>query len=339
MGLEMTPSHGMLSRVAGNLFWIGRMMDRAENIARLADAARRIEALPGETALQSSEWTSALISAGLRDSEHMPLHAASRREAVHLLFFDRSNSSSVYNCFEQSRENARAVRTDITQEVWETLNNGWRDYRDLEGWLDDPSALSKVIDWIKSFTAQFRGGVNGTMLRNDGFAFLKLGQTIERVDSTARLVDVKYHVLLPGVDDIGSTTDRVQWQALLHAASAQKAYTHATRSDMRARSVANFLVLSTQFPRSIRFSVRNTFQTVRQLEAFYDQRADCHDLVAEFAGGLERVSIDDVISHGLHEFLTEIVQKNYAVADALAVSYGFAPPVDEGESMSSDMVQ
>lgn len=339
MGLEVAPSHGMLSRVAGNLFWIGRMMDRAENIARLADAARRIEALPGETAIRSSEWTSALISAGLRDSEDLHLHSASRREAVQLLFFERSNPSSVYNCLQQSRENGRAVRTDLTQEVWETLNNGWRGYRDLEEWIEDPSALSKLIDWIKAFSAQFRGAINGTMLRNDGYAFIKLGQAIERVDSTARLIDVKYHVLLPKADDVGSATDRIQWQALLTAASAQRAFTHATRADVSARGVADFLVLSTQFPRSIRFSVRTLFQTLRQLEAFYDQRADCHDMVAEFAGGLERLAIDDVIARGLHEFLTEIVEKNYAVADALAVNYGFAPPAEEGDSMSSDMSQ
>ena len=327
-----TPHAAMLSRVAGCLFWMGRMMDRAENAARLADAARRIEALPGETVIDSTEWTSALISAGVRDSDDLHLARVTRREAVEILFFDRANPSSVVNCIDQTRENARAVRTDLTQEVWETLNSGWRTYRDLEEWLDDPSALSKLIDWIKGFSAQFRGAINGTMLRNDGYAFLKLGQAVERIDSTARLIDVKYHVLLPGVTEVGSAADRTQWQALLHAASAQKAYAFVTKSDLSARGVARFLVLSEQFPRSIRFSVRQLYATLRQLEAFYDRRAGCHDMVADFAERLERLGIDDIISYGLHEFLTETVERNYAVADALAVSYGFAPAPPEGDA-------
>lgn len=316
----------MLSRVADSLFWIGRLIDRAENIARLADAARRIEALPGEGPEPNTEWRSTLISAGLRDSDLVDLDEVSRDFAVHTLFFERQNPSSIYNCITNARENARAVRSDLTQDVWETLNHGWRTYRDMEEWEHDRSALAKLIDWMKGFSAQFRGALNGTMLRNDGYYFMRLGQAVERIDSMARLIDVKYHVLLPRADDVGSPSDRTQWQALLYAASAQKAYNFATKSDLSAQGVADFLVLSHQFPRSIRFNVNFLYQTLRQLEQHYDQRSDCHDLVADFAWRINGQSIEQVIAGGLHEFLTETVEQNYAVADALSVSYGFGAP-------------
>lgn len=325
---------GMLSRVADSLFWIGRQIDRAENIARLADAARRIEAMPSDDGVEQNEWASALISAGLRDTEDLRISHVSREFAVHMLFFERSNPSSVYNCLFQARENARSVRTDLTQEVWETLNHGWRSYGELEEWETDPSALSKLIDWIKGFSAQMRGAINGTMLRNDGYYFIRLGQAVERIDSMARLIDVKYHVLLPEVDDVGSAADRTQWQALLHAASAQRAYAFVTKADLSAKGVARFLVMSSQFPRSIKYNVGFMYQTLRQLEAYYDREADCHQIVADFARRFEKTGIDEVISYGLHEFLTETVEQNYAVADALALSYGFGATAADDENGS-----
>lgn len=316
----------MLSRVAGNLFWLGRYIERAENVARLADAARRIEALPSETGVKSSEWASALIAAGTR-GEGAELFEISRADAVNALFFGRENPSSVVNALEGARENAREVRADLTQEVWEGLNNGWREYRPI-GERPALINLPDLIDFVKTLSAQIRGAINGSLLRNDGFYFIRMGQCIERIDATARLIDVKYNVLLPDVDDVGRNTDRTQWQALLQAAAAQRAYTYATKSDLSAKGVARFLIFSEMFPRSILYSAHELRGMLTVLERYYDEPASCHAQVLEFVEWIEGQGVDQVMAQGLHEFLTQVIASNYAVADAVAASYGFGATTD-----------
>ncbi len=323
---------GMLSRVAGNLFWIGRFVDRSTNVARLADAARRIEAIPGPVTLKSSEWASALIAAGVRPKEEEAF-GVSRAEAVYTLFRDKTNPSSVISCFQQARENARSVRVDLSQEVWEAINDTWLDFSALcaPGSQFD---LERAIGDVKGDSARIRGSINETLMRNDGFYFVKLGQAIERIDSMARLVDVKYHVLLPDAQDVGSSQDRTQWNALLWAASAQRAYSYATKSDISARGVAQFLLLSAEFPRSIRFNVGQLLQALTALERYYEFEADCRADVIDFTNWIEKTDVDALISRGLHESLTDIVTRNHQIADAIASSYGFGGPRNEEATLA-----
>ena len=321
---------GMLSRVAGNLFWLGRYVDRATNVARLADAARRIEAIPGPGTLKSSEWASALIAAGVLTSDPSAFKT-SRAEAVYTLFFDKTNPSSVFSCFFAARENARAVRVDISQEVWEAINDTWLTYK-AESVPGAQPDLEHMIDEVKAAGARIRGSINESLLRNDGYHFIKLGQAIERIDSMARIVDVKYHVLLPETGDVGSPSDRTQWNALLRASAAQRAYSYATKSDISARGVAQFLLLSGAFPRSIRFNARQLLQSLSDLETYYEFESECRPDVIAFTKWLDETNIDQIISHGLHEYLTEVVERNYQMAEALSKSYGFAGLSSESAS-------
>ncbi|MGR3467453.1 MAG: alpha-E domain-containing protein [Shimia sp.] len=323
----------MLSRVAANLFWIGRYLERAENVARLADAARSISILPGETQ-KDSEWASTLIAAGVIDGEGR-LPNVTRAEAVFQLFFDEANPSSIRNCLLTARENARAIRSDLTQEVWEAINATWREYRDFKDTAGARSGLADLIDWVKGQCAEVRGTITGTMLRNDGYDFLMLGQSIERADSTARLLDVKYNVLLPSVDDVGSIADRQQWQAILHAASGQRAYTFVTKSALSRRGVSAFLILSTEFPRSILFNVNRAQRYLAQLEGYYGRPSGVHATLETLARELRTTSIDDIFTRGLHEFLSDTIERNYAVANILANGYGFGDPAQMlGQSQS-----
>ncbi len=318
---------GMLSRVAGNLFWIGRYVDRAANIARLADAARRIEAMPGEGTVKSSEWASALIAGGLRHETEGFLDV-SRTTAVHSLFFDNNNPSSVVSCVNMTRENARAVRADLSQEVWEAINDTWLSLPGL--YSTGPNQdLERIISEVKGASSRIRGSINESLLRNDGFYFIKIGQAIERIDSMARLVDVKYNVLLGNPADVGSPTDRTQWQALLHASAAQRAYSYATKSDVSARGVAQFMLLSGEFPRSILFNTRELMAALNGLERHYGMESNCRHKIVEFLNWIESCKIDSIISHGLHEFLTEVIEKSYGVAEAFGQSYGFVMVDDD----------
>lgn len=331
----------MLSRVAENLFWIGRNMERADNVARLMDAARRMVTLPRDLDLSTSnEWSSVLIAAGARDYFGEAIETASEKTAVHHLVFNNDNPSSVWNCFTQARENARAIRSVITQESWEALNTAWSEMR---GWqphmTTSGSGLSDVIDWVKTRTAVFRGAFYGTTMRGDSYDFIRMGMAIERTDSTARLIDVKYHVLLPTVGDVGSPADYYQWLSLLQAASAQRAYFFAMREDVSARGVADFLILSKRFPRSILFNLKNAENCVTNLEEFYGQPAACHAPLSELVNHIDSLNIEAIFDIGLHEFLTDVIERNYTVANLLAEAYGFAPPIGEDESQDGHSTQ
>ncbi len=315
----------MLSRVAENLFWIGRYIERAENMARLVDAARRMSALPQEVGrARSNEWASVLIAAGDKDTFGEAVARADNGTVIDHLIFSRTNPSSVYSCLLTARQNARAVRTALTRECWEVLNTSWTEMKDMSPDRCVGAGLSDTIDWIKGQSALFSGVFYGTMVRDDGYEFMRMGANVERVDATARILDVKYHVLLASVSEVGSAADYYQWVSVLQAAAGQRAYAFLSQDEITARGVAQFLILEDRFPRSVRFGVQRIARSVETLERLYGQRAACHDTVAQFADRLERATIDAVINEGLHEFLTDVVDTNYAVADALGRAYGFA---------------
>ena len=325
----------MLSRVAENLFWIGRYMERAENVARLVDVARRMSALPREIGRPlSNEWSSVLIAAGSRDHFGEAIERVDLESAVDHLMFDKENPSSVINCITSARENARSVRFALTRDCWESLNGAWSVIRHKNPSDARGSGLSNLIDWVIAQSAQFRGAFYGTMVRDDTFSFTRLGMAIERVDSTARLLDVKYHVLLPSSGDVGSSADHYQWLSLLQAAAAHRAYTAMRADDVSAYGVADFLILEPRFPRSILHNVRGIKGVVGDLESYYDFISPCHEEVVSFVNELRSLTVESIISQGLHEFLTEVIERNYGLATRLSQAYGFLPVV--GDAATTD---
>ncbi len=326
----------MLSRVAENLFWLGRYMERAENVTRLVDVARRMSALPKEIGRPlSNEWASVLIAAGAHEHFGDAIDRVETNAAVDRLIFDRDNPSSVVSCVRAARENARAVRFAMSRDCWEALNTTWSDIRtstpnDVRG-----SGLSNLIDWVIGQIAQFRGALHGTMVRDDTFEFIRLGMAIERVDSTARLLDVKYHVLLPSSGDVGSNADHYQWLSLLQAAAAHRAYVAMRADDVTANGVAEFLILEKLYPRAIAYNVQAIKEAVTNLEGYYGSETICREHIFGFAEDLETTSIDAIIAYGLHEFLTEVIERNYGVANRLSQAYGFVPVVGEDSTESA----
>ena len=231
----------MLSRTADNLFWIARYMERAETAARLLEVGSRIALLPSAAGYRN-EWDSLLQASGNADAFARKYGDPVQRNIESFLFFDRDNPSSVASCITTARENGRIVRTALTTQVWDALNTAFQELRQLERTPRSELELSRLTEWTMRHAAMVRGAIEATLLRNDGWDFLNIGYSLERADNTARLMDVKYYVLLPRVEFVGSGLDNYQWTTLLRAMSAHRAFHWAYGGEVTAAKIADFLI-------------------------------------------------------------------------------------------------
>ena len=211
----------MLSRTASNLFWLGRHMERAETASRLFEVGARITLLPNIAEGYQNEWESLLRAFGSGRGFERNYDEASEETMEKFMIFDRDNPSSVASSIHNAREAGRIVRTALTSRAWDALNIAWQEMRALKAGQEDAADLA---DFVARHAATVRGAIDGTQLRNDGFHFMKLGYALERADSTSRVLDVKYFVLLPRVEFVGSGLDSYQWQVILRALSAHRAF-------------------------------------------------------------------------------------------------------------------
>lgn len=197
----------MLGKTAGSLFWMARYLERSENNARLIDAGFRIALTRSSTA--AAEWKSVLVTAGVNQAFQAAHGDYSSARVIDFLLRDASNPSSILSVIKLARDNARTARTALTRETWEAVNTSWMT---LVALLKRPvreDDLPDVLTTIRQQSAHVRGALNGTMLRNDGYNFSLLGTFLERADNTARILDVKYYLLLPSVAHIGTSIDNV----------------------------------------------------------------------------------------------------------------------------------
>ncbi len=196
----------MLARTADNLFWLARSMERADFIARMIEATLRLEYLPRSGVDDPAvEWAGALNAVGVDEAFHATRDEIDEASAIDFLTFDRANPSSICNCLENARANGRAVRTALTVETWTAINDAWLELKRFEatrraGKDFDREALARFLDYVKKASLDFDGSCYRTMLRNDAYWFNRLGIFVERADNTARLLDVKYHLLLPAAN-------------------------------------------------------------------------------------------------------------------------------------------
>ena len=187
----------MLGRTANGLYWMFRYIERAENIARLIDAGLRMSLT--RSGVTDDDWDGVLQSAGVREPYGEMHDKTTSVDAIDYLLRERANPSSVMSCFESGRNNARMVRTALTRDTWEAVNECWIEMKTLLAKRVKPADLPEVIDAIKRRVALIRGAFHGSMLRNELYNFARIGTLIERADNTSRILDVKYYVLLPSV--------------------------------------------------------------------------------------------------------------------------------------------
>ena len=309
----------MLGKTAGGIFWMFRYLERSENTARLVDAGFRI-ALTRSSASEK-EWDSVVTTAGVRDA-YLARHGEIEGAAVvDFLLRDRTNPSSVLSMIEAARDNGRMVRTALTREVWEAVNECWMTLKDTLSRPVRDRDLPAVLATIRQQSALVRGALHGTMLRNEIFDFARIGTFLERADNTARILDVKYYVLLLSL--VGSSLDNVQWETILRSVSAYQSYRWVTRSDPNPRAIAHFLILDRRLPRSLAFCYTKICDNLGYLETDYGERLPSQTMADACYHGFRNRSVDDIFDNGLHEFLSGFIAQNQALGAQIERDYRF----------------
>ena len=300
----------MLSRTAANLYWAARYIERADSIARLLEVGYRISLIPNTSSGYNNEWESILDTSDIKN-DYLKYYKELNKENIELfLLFDSRNNSSVKSCIEKARENIRMVRTAVTLEVWNAINSSFQELQKFTERKYKSRELPEIIDWIKKQVNLIRGTILNTQLINDGYDFLILGTYFERADFTARIIDVKYFILLPSAEYIGSEIDNFQWSLMLRSISSFRAFKWAYGSkEINSNKIIDFLVLNMMCPRSLIFSIEKINHHLERLEKFYDQTEINQININKFYKSFKKLNVNKILEIGLHNFLKDFIKK------------------------------
>jgi uncharacterized alpha-E superfamily protein len=294
----------MLSRVGDRIYWMSRFMERAENMARILGVTSNV-VLCSTPQTQQQNLLAPLTITGTAGAYFERHQAVSLANLIDFMGFDGENPTSIYACVRQARDNAHEVRWQITSEMWETLNTTWLEMRAFRGEAAGPDA-TRFFDWVKERSHLFRGVTYGTIMRGEAFNFSRLGTFIERADDTARILDVKYHILLPRVEDVGGALDYYQWAALLKSVSSFETYRIIYRDQIRPINVAELLILDRRMPRSLAACLEQIDAALSRVDGQNDHSPK--RLSAELQARLVHGDIEEIFRGGLHEYLTTFLE-------------------------------
>jgi uncharacterized alpha-E superfamily protein len=309
----------MLSSTADHLYWMARSMERAENAARMLDVTHHMSLLKHSTAGPNTEWSAMLSISGLHNEFAQRGIELTADNVIRFMALDETNPASIYNSLFNARENARAVRGTITSEMWEALNHTWLDVREMSVKGLNKTNAATFFEWVKERSHLTRGITYGTLLQDDAFRFLRLGTFLERADNTARILDVKYHILLPSLADVGGAADYYQWGALLRSVSSFESYRKVYRDLITPKRVAELLVLRADMPRSLAACMNEVNRLVGEINGprFGDLARTTGLLHAEIKFG----RIDDIVAQGLHEYLTSFLARINQIGELVNTTY------------------
>ena len=310
----------MLSRVANSIYWAARYLERAENTARFIDVNLQMS-LDAPLAF-SDQWEPLVEITGDIVSFRERYREATRDNVIQFLTLDAENPNSIVSCLQQARENARSVREVISSETWEQINRFYL-------LMTDRGAAQRALKQSFGFFAEAKtlshvvaGVVDNTMSHNEAWHFYRLGRLLERADNTSRLIDVKYFLLLPSVEDVGGPIDELQWSILLRSATALEMY-RKRYGQILPDKVVDFLLLDTEFPRAILFCL---IQAEESLHAITGSpagtfRNPAERIIGSLRSELAYAQVYDIIAAGLHQFLEDLQGRLNAVGDAVAASF------------------
>jgi uncharacterized alpha-E superfamily protein len=299
----------MLSRTADSLYWLGRYMERAGNNARGLQVTLRMASLTGAADRRNGAWRALLIASGCAPGFDATGAEPTQDAIVRYLTAEAGNASSIRSCIEAARSNARAVRTALTVDMWEAVNETWSESRRSTNDTFAPDNLPAFLDWVKARTILFNGAYADTMLRDEAWSFVRLGTMCERADNTARVLDVHHHALM-GAEE-GGAVAYVQWQAILRSVSALRAYHWVYHARLDPQRIAELLILRPELPRSMIACYARIEETLDGIAVLHGgRRGEAHRLAGEMHARLRFGRISDIMEGGLHNFLTATVDRN-----------------------------
>ena len=294
----------MLSRVAESVYWMSRYVERAENVARYVDVNYNLTL--GDSAPLAEQWLPLIYTTGDQNDFFERYREPNRENTLKFLLFDAENPNSILSCISKARECARTVREVLPAAIWEQLNR----FRMLVlAASESGNAFRQPYDFCEAVrtASQLLAGIAGSsMLHDEAWMFEQMGRFIERADKTSRIVDVQYFILLPKVEDVGTTIDIVRWSSLLKSADALDMY-RRTHGRIMPEKVAQFLIVDPIFPRSIRFCVNQVQNCLNAMRACEPRRSDLpsEKLASQLSLRLNSVSIEEIIEQGMHAFIDQ----------------------------------
>jgi uncharacterized alpha-E superfamily protein len=323
----------MLSRVADSLFWLSRYTERAETNARLMDVNLQLmlDAQHLNSGIYLQQWESVLFS--LEDTKlFYKLHPKVTGDAVvDFVTFEQRNPNSIYSCLALARESSRTVREQISSEMWEQINRMYLRFRSGEARRMFQASSYEFYKWVIEASQLFQGITDATMSHGEGWDFTQLGKFTERADSTSRILDIKYHILLPTGEQVGGTVDTLQWMAVLKSCSALEPYRKHYRGLVAPWTVAEFLIKNQTFPRSILFCVDAVDNSLHEISGVkrgdYLFSNESERLSGKLLADISYISIEEILKSGLHEYMDTIQKRLVDISDA--VFHQFCEWIDE----------
>jgi uncharacterized alpha-E superfamily protein len=313
----------MLSRVAENMFWMSRYIERAENISRFIDVNQNM-ALDDYAAAQ---WAPLVAITGDQDWFEEHYESATRDNVQRFLIIDPDYPNSILSCVRQARENARTIREVISVDMWQEINAF---HHFMERNAKDPTLLYNplmFLSTVRRYGHAIRGVTDATMSYDETWHFGRLGRLLERADKTSRILDVKYFILLPRVSDVGTPVDTIQWAALLKSASALHMYRRC-HGRITPDRVAEFLLLDPHFARSVRFCLigaeHSLHQITQSLPGQFTTRAE--QLMGRAKADLDYNRIRDIIDSGMHQFIDDLQSRFNEIGDAIRDAFFLGVP-------------
>jgi uncharacterized alpha-E superfamily protein len=313
----------MLSRVADSLYWMSRYIERAENDARLLDVNLQLLLDLGGEAAAMEHWAPVIASLEETDLFDSLYDAADERSVTEFLTLQKENPNSILSCLTLARENARTTREQISSEMWEQINRLYLFVQSESAKHLLDSSPHEFFKRVIEGSHLFQGVTDSTMTQGEGWDFIRIGKFLERADSTSRILDVKYHILLPSGEDVGGNVDTIQWMAVLKSCSALEAYCKLYVSQVAPWKVAEFLITNREFPRSLRFCVDSLDHTLHRISGVDESRYanEAERLSGRLRSDVGYVTIGEIFELGLHEYLDAIQERLVEVSNAMHATY------------------
>lgn len=310
----------MLSRTAAALYWLGRYLERADFTARLVEATIRLDALSARPAGEAA-WQSALAVSYTEESFARTGHTPTQSHVARFLTIDKSHNNSIVRCLDIARNNARAVRTALTREAWTAINRAWLLFSNRQA-TGGATATLNLVEAVKAELRGFEGAIH-RMMRNEATLLIQLGAAVERADNTARLLDVKYHILLPEGEAVGGAIDRDQWTTILQTVSAVTAYRWLYSDGLKPRNVIDLLISRFELPFSLAASVEEVVSLLSQLAKRTGLQGEADRMARARLARMQKTRTTDVIVSGLHQYLEAFIGENEMLHNAVARQFRF----------------